>query len=188
MPFVTLVTLGLGDAAPASRGLRLLLPFQALIGFGLFTASISWVLGTYPVVGRRRTLAEQVCGLRQWQDRAGSFLKLNPFHVASVLHGIAVQLLTVQSDLVQFPVTYYFHAAHTEHDLVTWFPYVLQLAEAASKETDPTVAHSGHLLKYSLHELLKSIAPFVQAQPKDPIPILIQHWQRDHMISQHKEL
>lgn len=184
--FVNLVTLGLGDAVPASKGLRLFIPFEALIGFALFTASISWVLGTYPVVERRRTLSGQVCGMREWQDRAGSFLQLQPLYVATVLHGMAIQFLGVQNDLIQFPVTYYFHATRSEHDLVAWFPFVLQLADRASRENEATVAHSGSLLAYSLRELLKTVAPFVQGNANDPVPLLIERWQRDHMISQDK--
>jgi hypothetical protein len=109
---------------------------------------------------------------------------MHPVYVATVLHGMAMQFLGVQSDLVQFPITYYFHAVHNEHDLVAWFPYVLQLADRGSNENDSTVANSARLLKYSLQEVLNTIAPFVDAKPSDPIPVLIERWQGDHLVRQ----
>ena len=46
-PSVALTTLGLGDIQPATPLLRLLVPTQALLGFVLLTAGISWIL-QYP--------------------------------------------------------------------------------------------------------------------------------------------
>ncbi len=41
---VTLTTLGYGDITPTSSWLKVLVPFEALVGFGLLTASLSWVI------------------------------------------------------------------------------------------------------------------------------------------------
>jgi len=45
---VTLTTLGFGDITPTSDALRLILPLEALLGFGLLSASISWLVSIYP--------------------------------------------------------------------------------------------------------------------------------------------
>ena len=54
---VTLTTLGFGDITPTSEALRLILPLEALLGFGLLSASISWLLSIYPALSRRRSRA-----------------------------------------------------------------------------------------------------------------------------------
>src|SRR5512133_2142913 len=41
---VNLTSLGYGDIVPAATGLRYLSPLETLIGLGLLTASISWIL------------------------------------------------------------------------------------------------------------------------------------------------
>ena len=67
---VTMVTLGYGDIVPHTAWLRLLVPLEALIGFVLMTASISWILSLYPVLARRRHLAREVF-LIQRSERLG---------------------------------------------------------------------------------------------------------------------
>ena len=57
---VTLGTLGYGDIVPHAAWLRMIVPLEALIGFAMGTASVSWILSIYPVLSRRRHLARQV--------------------------------------------------------------------------------------------------------------------------------
>jgi Ion channel len=55
---VTLTTLGFGDITPTSNALRLILPLEALLGFGLLSASGGEVVGDREVhAGRARRLA-----------------------------------------------------------------------------------------------------------------------------------
>ena len=61
---VTLTTLGFGDITPTSEALRLILPLEALLGFGLLSASISWLVSIYPALSRRRSLAYEISLLR----------------------------------------------------------------------------------------------------------------------------
>ena len=116
--FSTLVTLSAGPEAERLGGLRLLLPLEALIGFGLFTASISWVLSTYPVVSRRRNLASEIASLcRRQEGHSQPLCRCNPVYVAVTLHALAKQFIAARSDLMQFPITYYFHAPESYDDL-----------------------------------------------------------------------
>ena len=57
---VAVTTLGLGDITPADPVLRLLTPLEALVGFVLLTAAISWILQIYPALVRRRALARRI--------------------------------------------------------------------------------------------------------------------------------
>jgi hypothetical protein len=50
---VMVATLGLGDIAPVDGWLRVVTPLEALIGFVLLSAVVSWVLGIYPALARR---------------------------------------------------------------------------------------------------------------------------------------
>jgi len=54
----SLITLG-GDLIPTHQFIRFLMGVEAIIGFGLLTASVSWLLSIYPALERRRTLAHQ---------------------------------------------------------------------------------------------------------------------------------
>lgn len=62
---VTIGTLGFGDIVPTSPWLRVIVPLEALFGFMLLTAAVSWVLQIYPALHRRRVLALQLSTLRQ---------------------------------------------------------------------------------------------------------------------------
>ncbi|MFJ8781962.1 hypothetical protein [Streptomyces sp. NPDC102476] len=54
----------MGDIAPAEGWLRLVSPLEALVGFALLTATVSWVLEIYPTLTRRRVLAIRLAVLR----------------------------------------------------------------------------------------------------------------------------
>ena len=62
---VTIGTLGFGDIVPTSPFLRAIAPLEALFGFMLLTAAVSWVLQIYPALHRRRVLALQLSTLRE---------------------------------------------------------------------------------------------------------------------------
>ena len=56
----TLTTVGSPDVIPEADWLRVVLPMEALLGFGLLSASVSYLLLIYPVLARRRSLAYEV--------------------------------------------------------------------------------------------------------------------------------
>ena len=60
---VMLTTLGLGDTVPAAPLLRLLSPLEALAGFALLSASVSWFMQLYPALARRRAFAIELTSL-----------------------------------------------------------------------------------------------------------------------------
>ena len=72
LSLVAVATLGFGDVVPATGWLRLLVPIQALVGFVLLTAAISWILqvlpGADPAAGARPP-APRACGDRRHRRR-----------------------------------------------------------------------------------------------------------------------
>src|SRR5918994_4585154 len=102
--FVTLATLGYGEITPATTLFRLVTPGEAMIGFVLLTAVISWVLSIYPALTRLRRLAVAVNTFTDARERVpdASF--------ARTFHDFADRTLEVRMDFVHHPVIYYFHA------------------------------------------------------------------------------
>jgi hypothetical protein len=135
---VTLVTLGYGDITPTAGWLRLLLPLEALIGFALLTAGLSWILSVYPVLSRRRSLAQEVTLLRRSETELGTGLeRISPDTAAQTLSNLASQLTAVRGDLMQFPVTYYFHTNDDRSKLSASVQYLKRLAEKGCEESLP---------------------------------------------------
>jgi voltage-gated potassium channel Kch len=110
LSLVTMVTLGYGDIVPHTTWLRLLVPLEALIGFALVTASISWILSLYPVLARRRHLAREVFLLGRSERRTGIALSGSDGPaLAGVLLSLTEQVIGLRNDLAQLPIIYYFH-------------------------------------------------------------------------------
>ena len=75
LSLVTVATLGFGDMVPTSPWLRVAAPLEALFGFMLVTAAVSWVLQIYPALHRRRVLALQLSTLARRAGRTPAWRK-----------------------------------------------------------------------------------------------------------------
>ena len=114
---VTLTTLGFGDITPTSDALRLILPLEALLGFGLLSASISWLISIYPALSRR-SLAYEISLLRAAEAEDDLSLDaLTPDVTERLLAELTSRLVAVERDLVHFPISYYFSAADPRFSL-----------------------------------------------------------------------
>ncbi|MEO3939039.1 potassium channel family protein [Dermatophilaceae bacterium Soc4.6] len=138
-------TLGFGDIVPVSGWLRLVTPLEALMGFALFTASVTWILQIYPALATRRALAIR---LRLLAERGAQAADLAP----SVLHGLAADLVAVRVDLQQYNLTYYFHDGH-ETSLAVALPAVLALGDDAAGATDHERRLAGAVLRSAVEDL-----------------------------------
>ena len=135
---VTLSTLGFGDIAPGAAVLRLITPLQALIGFGLLTASISWLLSIYPVLSRRRALAYEVNLLSGAERDIGkSVLELGAGSAEAIFSELTSRLVAVERDLATFPVAYYFTETDDRFSLPVAMPALLNLAERGIDDSLP---------------------------------------------------
>lgn len=154
-----LITLA-GDFNAHSRWIRLLLGFEAVLGFGVLTASVSWLLSIYPVLETRRSLAETLVSMREAEIKTGIAVTTLPGDQAEeLLVAIASQLTTLRNEMAQFPITYYFHTGESATSLSGIMPYVRALADRASASDRPEgLRLSGTMLRITLHNYLQFIA------------------------------
>lgn len=107
LSLVTVATLGFGDIIPADPVLRLLTPFEALLGFVLLTAAISWILQVYPALGRRRSVAKRLSILRS--SHSTDVVEGGDSCVASrMLESVTDGVIQAETDLMQNAESYYF--------------------------------------------------------------------------------
>ncbi|MFE2647616.1 potassium channel family protein [Streptomyces nigra] len=147
---VIVATLGLGDIAPEEGWLRVVAPLEALVGFALLTATVSWVLGIYPALARRRTLALRICHLR----RAGLMPRqLESDAGAAVLDGLACDITRVCVDLAQYPESYYFHDGPADTSLARTIRFAADLAAQARRAEHAGVRLAASVLAAALDDL-----------------------------------
>ncbi|HEV2128186.1 MAG TPA: potassium channel family protein [Thermomicrobiales bacterium] len=151
---VTLGTLGHGKITPLTPWLRIVSPLQALVGFALFTASISWILSVYPVLGRRRQLAREVALLRRGRSAPGlRTVEDAPAALEGTLLSLAEQVNAICGDLEQFPITYYFHLPDEQSALPVALPDLVALAREGQHHGSPAVRLQSTLLLEAIHDL-----------------------------------
>jgi hypothetical protein len=111
------------------KWLQLAMATEAVLGFAILTASISWLLSIYPVIEHRRSLAHEV-SLLHFSESSGlqRFEELDDSTLQTLLFGLATQLNTVRTELSQFPISYYFQETD---DKTALGPALYLLAEVA---------------------------------------------------------
>ncbi len=150
---VAVATLGLGDILPATAPLRLVVPLEALVGFLLLTAGISWVLQLYPALIRRRALARRLTTMAQCE--AEQVVESGEPSVAvQYLEGVRADLATFEMDLVQYAESYYFREVQQDVSLAAALPYVMDLIAAGERSSAPEVRQAARMLEAALKELL----------------------------------
>jgi hypothetical protein len=150
LSLVTVATLGLGDIAPAEGWLRLVSPLEALVGFALLTATVSWVLEIYPALTRRRVLAVRLALLR---DTGAATRQIDCTAGALLLHGLALEVVRVRIDFTQYAEAYYFHDGEDHSSLAAMVGYAAALAGHGQAATRPEVRLAGELLAGALADL-----------------------------------
>lgn len=189
LSLVTLVTLGYGDITPTSGWLRLLLPLEALVGFGLLTAAISWVLSIYPVLSRRRSLARKAHLAREAEHHTGAQIEQTSAQTAErTLKDLASQLVAIRGDIVQFPVTYYFHDDETRSSLPAAMPYLDRLAARTSgPECSPGVRLRAAMLRAAVDDLSSTVASkYLPDLSSASTGEILEAYARDHSLAPQK--
>lgn len=183
---VTLTTLGFGDITPQAEWLRLLLPVEALLGFGLLSASISWVLSIYPALSRRRSLAYEVWLLRVSERESGrSVYDITGDAAAGLLSELTSRLIAVERDLVHFPITYYFTSADLRFSLAASVPYLHQLAEVGMEDDQPAlVRFRARLLRQTVDDLARTAADRFHRARADDTETLLDAYRADHLVTE----
>ncbi|MCM0675557.1 potassium channel family protein [Micromonospora phytophila] len=151
LSLVTVATLGFGDIVPTSGWLRLVAPVEAVVGFSLLTAVVSWILEVYPALTRRRILALRLALLRRARNHPEDE---PPEHLPpDLLADLAAAVAGVRVDLTQFPASYYFREQSQETALPAMLGYALGLVDRASESADPQVRVAGRMLSCALDDL-----------------------------------
>lgn len=156
LSLVTVATLGFGDILPADALLRLLTPFEALLGFVLLTAAISWILQVYPALGRRRSMAKRLSILRTRQ--ATDVVSGGDACVASrMLDAVTEGVIQVETDLLQYAESYFFLEEDDELSLAATLPHALTLAEAGRRSASREVRLAGDMLLTAVESLAERL-------------------------------
>jgi hypothetical protein len=179
---VTLATVGFGDITPGGPLLRVLTPVEALIGFGLLTASISWLLSIYPVLNRRRSLAYETNLLLDSERELGtSVLELGGSSAESIYSELTSRLVGVERDMATFPIAYYFATADERFSLPATLPALLDLARRGTGDAQPAgVRLRATMLREAIDDLAHALTPFHGAGG-DSTDELLAAYARDHL-------
>jgi hypothetical protein len=143
---VSMSTLGLGDVYPVDPWLRLFAPFQALIGFALLTAAVSWFIELYPGLGRRRALAMRIALMEQ-VDTARYLPEMDSATASALLDTLTADLAQAHVDQWQNAESYYFSEDEPDTSLAAKLPYGLLIARFARRSPDRIVRNSGQMLE-----------------------------------------
>lgn len=185
LSMTTLTTLGYGDITPTSAWLRMVTPLEAIFGFGLLTASLSWVISIYQVLRRRRTLALEVAFLRREQSAAGLGLaKMDPMVAQQVLGSLGSQLRMAWNDLIQFPITYYFTSSDGQTALSVALPYLLLLSEEGTgEECTPEVGLRASMLHSTIYAFTTLLTRdfLLDLSPSAPAKEVLEAYAHDHL-------
>ncbi len=111
-----LTTLGLGDVAAQTDGLRMVVVLQSGAGLALFTAAIGYLPAIYTVVSDLRSSAEAVADLEVTSpERAVELLGEN---AVLTLESVRRDVIKARQHLLRFPVLHWFHPPSGQSVLV----------------------------------------------------------------------
>jgi hypothetical protein len=149
LSMVTLATLGFGDIVPTEEWLRVAVPLQAMLGFVLLTAVVTWVLQVYPALTRRRALAIRLSVLRR-ADAVRTLAEEDVPMAANLLEDLAGEVVQARVDLAQYVETYYFRDLEESVSLPANISMAVDLARAAERSPRADLRFAGTLLETAL--------------------------------------
>lgn len=156
LSLVTVATLGFGDVVPSADWLRIAVPVQALIGFALLTAAVTWVLQVYPSLIRRRALAVRLALLRRVpsDDLLGD---PDSALAAPLLESLAADLVQARVDVTQYAETYYFRDGDEEASLPAMIGVAADLAAAGREAPRRDVRVAAGLLGSAVDDFARVV-------------------------------
>jgi hypothetical protein len=155
MSSTVLSTMGFGDVAPVDTWLRVVAPLEALLGFGLLTASVTWLFAVHPAVQRRRALAYELWLLRQATDDDADA----PVVEGQMLTELTSRIVSVERDIVSIPASYYFRDPDERLLLSAQLPFLRKVVrQAANTQDDRATVQHARALNIAIDDLLLTIA------------------------------
>jgi hypothetical protein len=165
------------NISPNGPWMRLIMGLEAAFGFGILSASISWILSIYPILERRRSLAHAVVVLRD-AERAGQ--RMTQTFAIATLGSFTQQLITLRSDFLHFPVTFYFHEERERAGLSNSFTIMREFADWAGEGSDDGLRITGAMLGSALDDVLKLVTDYAGV-PFESTPGAIEELAKEHM-------
>jgi hypothetical protein len=164
----SLITVG-GDFNTNSRWLRFAMGSEAVMGFILLTASLSWALSIYPVLEYRRSAAHRLSLLyhahRIEQLGVGS---IPDQETEQLVVALVADITKIRNDLAQFPITYYFHEDDPQSAFAGSLPLAMDIANRANRpESGAPVRVTGIVLQGAIHDLLALLGAWFLDMPNE---------------------
>jgi voltage-gated potassium channel Kch len=182
LSIVTLATIGYGDISPASDLMRLIVPLEALIGLGLLTAAVSWLLSVYPALSRRRSLAYEITLLREVLANAERFPSREPASAEQIYGELLSRLVAVERDLVTIPISYYFSGRDDRFSLPVVMPWLLDLADAGLDDSLPAGTRlRAQMLRAAIDDFARTTAERFHGRRSSSTAELLAHYAADHL-------
>jgi len=180
---VTLATVGYGDVTPDAGWLRIIAPAEALLGFGLLTASIAWLSALYPVLTRRRALAYEVYLLIESQQETDITVgELEPESQAAIYADLTSRVILLKRDLVAFPIAYYFAETDDRFSLPASLPALWEIAcQGSSSSVHRRARLRAVMLRDALADLARTAAELFHRDPSGDTGELLRAYARDHL-------
>ncbi|HWF47077.1 MAG TPA: ion channel [Bryobacteraceae bacterium] len=178
-----MTTLGLGDVMPKTNWLRLLTTFQALMGFALLTASLSYIVLIYPALGRLRSLARRTEILVQAAQKTG--IDVVSGSAEGLIGDLTDSVIQAGVDFIHFPLIYYFHSDRRQSSLAHSLPDLLRFAKDGSKPDAPDrVRLAAATLQAALEDLARVLSRrFLHASSDEPGPVFDAYIE-DHILDE----
>jgi hypothetical protein len=183
LSMVNLTSLGYGDIVPTGDLLRLLGPLETLIGLGLLTASISWILLLYRVLSDYRSLSHEISLLTEAERSSDTGLaRIEPAVAARVLADLTSRVIAMRDDFVHSPIAYYFHPRDARHALPVLLPELLGVVERCSApDRAPALRFQAAMLGQAIEDLLLAIAADFTGEPTRDVHEALAGYRRDHL-------
>jgi hypothetical protein len=176
-----LITLSEGSYAKL-HWLQLARGTQAVIGFGLLTASVSWLLSIYPVLESRRALAQQATLLHHSErENHLDVIRDAPQRAEDWIMAIGADLASLRNQMAQFPITYYFDMGEPETALAGALSYLLELADRSSSASQPALRIAGTVLGGAVESFLEMLAKDFLNMPLQDKPAILRAYASEQM-------
>jgi hypothetical protein len=183
LSMVNLASLGYGDIVPTADLLRFLGPVETIIGLGLLTASISWILLLYRVLADYRSLSHEISLLDEAERASGVRLAAIEAPVGElVLSDLTSRVVALRDDLVHSPIAYYFHPRDARHALPVLLPTLMAAVdECAAPGRATALRFQATMLRTAIDDLLTTIGELFVGTPAGRPDLALAAYRRDHL-------
>src|SRR3712207_2004376 len=134
-------------------------PRSTLFPYTTLFRSLSWVVSLYPAFSRHRSLAHEVSLVREAEGETGVGVRqMDALAAEQLLGSLTTQLIAVQTDLIHFPISYYFRSSKERFELSATMPCLLHLAqEGDSSDCAPGVRMRASMLRGAIEDFSDTI-------------------------------